>query len=44
LIKLSGKKKAEEVRRWYDDKPDYKKAWDIVEKEGSRKIIRERIK
>ena len=44
LIKLFGDEKTKKYIKTYDKSSDYKKAWNIVEKEGSRRIIREWIK
>jgi hypothetical protein len=45
LLEIYGEKKTKEFIKSYDKLPaDYKKAWDIVNKEGSKKIIEECIK
>lgn len=44
LVELFGEKKTKAIIRHYDKWPDYKKAWEIVEREGSGKIIKESIR
>jgi len=44
MLELYGKKQTEEHIRTYDDSPDYVKAWEIVEKEGAKEIIKKCIK
>jgi len=44
VLKLFGEKELKKVIVYCEKSPDYKKAWDIVEKEGSKKIIRDNIK
>lgn len=44
LLQLFSKQRVNKHIRWYDDKPAYKLAWDIVEQEGSKRIIKELIK
>jgi hypothetical protein len=44
LIGLFGENKASKHIKSYDKYPDYKKAWDIVGKESSKKIIKDWIK
>lgn len=44
LLELYGEKQTKKFIKKYDKWPDYKKAWEIVEQEGSEKIIRENIK
>lgn len=44
LLKIYGKRKTKRLIKKYEKWPDYKKAWEIVEKEGSKKIIKDCIK
>ena len=44
LLRLFIEKRTKKYIKWYDKFPDYKKAWDIVEREGSKNIIKEWIK
>lgn len=43
LLKIYSEKQTKKFINSYK-KPDYKKAWEIVEKEGSKKIIKDKIK
>ena len=44
LLKLFGERRTKEHIKIYDKWPDYKKAWDIIEKEESKKVIKDHTK